>query len=190
MSVSIFPTFNNTGVRNLSLRSGLGGVPCLAGFSTDILTGMITDGYDPSVLNALFAANASDAQMQSLWDNYGAGTPEFANAASLLLFQLRGSTGAAAAPGYPALAQPQPLPTGTQFQNGLKASGAIPVGSPWSTTPPSQTYAASSPAGVVYLPPSPPPGPTDWTSWLQNNSGKILLVIALVAVAPPLLKKL
>jgi len=46
-------------------------VPCLAGFSTDILTGMIGDGYDPSVLNALFAANASDAQMQTLWDNYG-----------------------------------------------------------------------------------------------------------------------
>lgn len=182
MSVNAFPTFNNTGVRNLSLRSGLGGVPCLAGFSTDILTGMLNDGYDPSILNLLFAANASDAQMQSLWDNYGAGTSEFAQAASSLLGRLRGSTGAASAPGYPALAQPQPLATGTDFQRSLNLpGGSVGVAN---VQPP-----GTIPTGGMYLQQPPPPA-TDWTSWLQNNAGKILLVVALVAIAPPLLKKL
>jgi len=183
MSYSLIPTTNNTGVRNLSLRSGLGGVPCLNGFSTDILTGMIGEGYDPSMLNALFAANASDAQMQTLWDRYGAGTPEFTNAATLLLMQLRGGTGgASSAPGYPTVAQPQPLATGTDFQRSLNLPGGR-VGVA-NVQPP-----GTIPTGGMYTTP-PPPQPIDWSAWLQKNAGMIVLAIAAIAIVPPLVKKL
>lgn len=174
MSWSYFPTVNNTGVKNLRT---------LGGFSTGILTGMIGEGYDPSVLNSLFAAGATDAQMQSLWDNYGAGTDEFANASSILLMQLRGGGGgASSAPGYPALAQPQPLATGTDFQRSLNLPGG-------SVGVANVQPAGTIPTGGMYLAPV-VPKPMDWAAWLQSNAGMILLGIAVIALAPPLIKKL
>jgi hypothetical protein len=113
MSYAAAPTFesNRLGSRNLSVLSGVGGSTLrgwgLGGFSTDILTGMMNEGYDPSVLNALLAAGATDAQMQSLWDNTAAGSPQFASSANSLLSSLTGGPGgAASAPGYPQAAVP------------------------------------------------------------------------------------
>jgi hypothetical protein len=168
MSASSIPTVYNMGVKRLTTLGGLGAL-------SDVAQGMISEGYNAGIINNLVQAGATDAQLQYLWDNYSPSLD--ANDPSGF--------------GLPAVrlqAQLSQVPTGTQFQNALKATGAIPVGLPWNITPPAQTYAASSPAGMVNLPPGAPP--TDWTSWLQSNAGKILLVVALVAIVPPLVKKL
>jgi cytochrome c-type biogenesis protein CcmH/NrfF len=109
MSYSVVPTANTTGVRRLQTLGAMWGL----GASSDIVAGMIGEGYDPSVVNLLAAAQASDAQLQYLWDNYPAGSQEFAVAANQLLSNLTGGPGgAASAPGYPAAAQPKTISTG------------------------------------------------------------------------------
>lgn len=108
MSYTIMANPNTTGVRRLQTLGALWGL----GASSDIVAGMIGEGYDPSVVNSLAAAGANDAQLQSLWDNYGAGSQDFAVAANSLLSQLTsGPGGAASAPGYPAGAQPTTIST-------------------------------------------------------------------------------
>jgi hypothetical protein len=107
MSYTVMANPNNTGVRRLQTLGawGLGAV-------SDLAQTMIGDGYDPGVIISLSTAGASDAQLQSLYDNYGAGTQEFADAANGLLTQLTGGPGgAASAPGYPAGAQPTTIST-------------------------------------------------------------------------------
>ena len=59
---------------------------------------MISEGYDPSVVNSLSAAGATDAQLQSLWDNYqptdqGFWTAAY-NLANSLVINLRPSAAA------------------------------------------------------------------------------------------------
>lgn len=101
MSYAIAPTFeaNKIGVRRVYTLSGAPDALALQ---------MIADGYDISVITSLTDANVTDAQLQNLYDNYGAGTPEFATAANLLLTQLTGGPGgAASAVGFPQGAIPQ-----------------------------------------------------------------------------------
>jgi hypothetical protein len=100
MSYSVVPTTNTTGVRRLQTLGAIA--------DPDLVTGMINGGYDASVVNSLFMANATDAQLQYLWDNYPAGSQDFAVAANQLLTNLTGGPGgAASAPGYPQAAIPQ-----------------------------------------------------------------------------------
>jgi len=91
MSYAIAPTFeaNKIGVRRAYTlgRVGLRGAPDALALQ------MIQDGYDISVITTLTDNNATDAQLQNLYDNYGAGTPEFAQAANQLLMQLTGGMG-------------------------------------------------------------------------------------------------
>jgi hypothetical protein len=80
MSYAIAPTFesNKIGVRR---------VYTLGMFRTlgdDLSDQMISDGYDPVIIGNLVALGATDAQLQALYDNYGAGTPEFNAAAGAL----------------------------------------------------------------------------------------------------------
>jgi hypothetical protein len=114
MSVTIMPNAINTGVRRLT--------PLLSGFeswglgaSPDIIAAMTAlgpdGGYDPATINSLVAAGATDAQLQNLWDNYGAGTPEFAFAANQLLQVLTGRPGATGGGGYPSAAIPSTVST-------------------------------------------------------------------------------
>jgi hypothetical protein len=105
MSYAIAPTFeaNKIGVRRVYTlgRAGFAGAPDALALQ------MIADGYDISTITTLTDANATDAQLQNLYDNYGAGTAEFAVAANQLLSQLTGGPGgAASAPNYPQSAVP------------------------------------------------------------------------------------
>jgi hypothetical protein len=95
-----------TGVRRLQTLGAWG-----LGFSEDILMGMANEGYDISVLNKLQTAHATDAQMQYLWDNFPAGSEEFAAAANQLSLQLTGLPGAAGGAGYPSTAVPTTVST-------------------------------------------------------------------------------
>ena len=58
------------------------------GASADIVSGMTGEGYDPNLVGALDLLGATDAQLQSLWDNYEAGSPGFTTAANNLLNSL------------------------------------------------------------------------------------------------------
>lgn len=108
MSTTVISTINTTGVRRLRTL----GSWCCLGASADMISGMIGEGYDPSVINALAAAGASDIQLQNLWNNYAAGSQDFAVAANQLLTSLTGGPGgAASAPGYPSGAQPTTIST-------------------------------------------------------------------------------
>jgi hypothetical protein len=105
MSYAIAPTFeaNKIGVRRAYTlgRAGLRGAPDALALQ------MIHDGYDISVITTLTDNNATDAQLQNLYDNYGAGTPEFAAAANQLLMLLTGGmAGGTVSPGSSA-----PVPT-------------------------------------------------------------------------------
>lgn len=101
MSSTIISTANTTGVRRLRTLGWLGGAP------SDLALQMIQDGYDISVITTLADNNATDAQLQYLYDNYGAGTAEFAQAANALLAQLTGGmAGGTVSPGSSA-----PVPT-------------------------------------------------------------------------------
>lgn len=61
------------------------------GDASNTAAGMINEGFDPGTINSLVAAGATDAQLQSLWDNYQPNTPDFSNAAMALLLQLSGA---------------------------------------------------------------------------------------------------
>jgi len=76
-----FPTFeaNKIGVRRFYTLGFLG---------SDTSSGMIAEGYDPVVINTLVSAGATDAQLQSLWDNYAANSTDFYNAANQLAASL------------------------------------------------------------------------------------------------------
>lgn len=87
MSYAIAPTFeaNKIGVRRaytLGQFRGLGDV-------NDTAQSMINDGYDPNIVYPLVTYGATDAQLQNLYDHYGAGTPEFNDAANGLLSYLK-----------------------------------------------------------------------------------------------------
>jgi hypothetical protein len=100
MSYAIAPTFeaNKIGVRRVYTLSSKGGG--LGGAPDALALQMISDGYDISTITTLTDNNATDAQLQFLYDNYGAGSPEFAAAANQLLAQLTGGpTGGAISPG-------------------------------------------------------------------------------------------
>lgn len=82
MSVSLIPTYNTTGVRPLTLKGwGLGS-------AADVAAQMKADGYDSGIINTLVAQGATEAQLQNLYDNYGANTPEFSDAAQSLILGL------------------------------------------------------------------------------------------------------
>jgi hypothetical protein len=103
MSYAIAPTFeaNKIGVRRAYTLGRMAGAPDALALQ------MISDGYDISTITTLTDANATDAQLQNLYDHYGAGTAEFAVAANQLLTQLTGGPGgAASAPSYPQSAVP------------------------------------------------------------------------------------
>jgi hypothetical protein len=105
VSYAIAPTFeaNKIGVRRAYTlgRAGLAGAPDALALQ------MIADGYDISTITTLTDANISDTQLQYLYDNYGAGTPEFAAAANQILSGLTGGPGgAASAANYPQAAIP------------------------------------------------------------------------------------
>jgi hypothetical protein len=99
MSTTIMPNAITTGVRRLQTLGAMWG---LSGAPSDLGQQMITDGYDIATIVSLSNAGVTDAQLQNLYDNYGAGTPEFQVAANQLLTSLTGGPGgAASAPGYP-----------------------------------------------------------------------------------------
>lgn len=104
MSNTIISTSNTTGVRRLRT---LGEWAMLGGAPSSLALQMIQDGYDISVITTLADNNATDAQLQYLYDNYGAGSAEFAQAANVLLAQLTGGmAGGTVSPGSTA-----PVPT-------------------------------------------------------------------------------
>lgn len=110
MSVTIISTANTTGVRRLRT---LGEWAMLGGAPSSLALQMIQDGYDISVITTLADNNATDAQLQVLYDNYGAGTAEFAQAANALLAQLTGGmAGGTVSPGSSA---PVPTTISTSF---------------------------------------------------------------------------
>ena len=118
------------------------------GAPDDLALQMIADGYDISMITTLADNNVSDAQLQNLYDNYGAGTPEFATAANALLAQL---TGGAA--------------------GGTISPGTSPVLAP-SVVPPASPVTATSPASI----PAVPSGTiftytVQWATSLLNLSG-------------------
>lgn len=93
MSYAIAPTFeaNKIGVRRvytLGMFRGLDGAPSALALQ------MISDGYDISTITTLADNNVTDAQLQYLYDNFGAGTPEFASAANAILQQITSASGA------------------------------------------------------------------------------------------------
>lgn len=109
MSYAIAPTFeaNKIGVRRAYTLGRMAGAPDALALQ------MISDGYDISTITTLTDANVTDAQLQNLYDHYGAGTPEFAAAANQLLTQLTGGPGgAASSPNYPQGAIPTTVSTG------------------------------------------------------------------------------
>jgi hypothetical protein len=88
---SIIPTNFNNGVKRLFVSGTLGGAHRLMGSLGDVsddINAMEAEGYDPGILNSLALMGASDAQLQYLWDNFGAGTEEFSDAAESLMLQL------------------------------------------------------------------------------------------------------
>jgi hypothetical protein len=72
---------------------------------------MIADGYHPSVITSLSSAGATDAQLQTLWNNTAAGSQDFAVAANNLLQKLTGRPGATGGGGYPQSAIPTTIST-------------------------------------------------------------------------------
>jgi hypothetical protein len=201
VSATFFPNPNTTGVRRLNnlagipvqLNQGVRRLQALGwlGSVLDTEASMVAEGYSQGDLDVLVAIGATDAQLQSLWNCCSPGTPEYADAYAALVDQITGNRPAPAkpatsAPAYPVSAQPQPLPTGTQFQNALKASGAVPVGI-LSTTPPSQLQVNQPAAPALLLPPSPPP---TLQQWFTGNANWIILVFAALVLGPPLIKKL
>jgi hypothetical protein len=103
VSYAIAPTFeaNKIGVRRAYTLGRMAGAPDALALQ------MIADGYNISTITTLADNNATDAQLQFLYDNYGAGTPEFAQAANTLLAQLTGGmAGGTVSPGSSA-----PVPT-------------------------------------------------------------------------------
>ena len=98
MSYAIAPTFeaNKIGVRRMYTLGFLGA-------SSDIVQGMIGEGYDAQTINYLSSIGATDAQLQNLWNNYAAGSADFNVAASQLASSLTGL----AAPTSPAAGYPQ-----------------------------------------------------------------------------------
>lgn len=104
MSNTIISTSNTTGVRRLRT---LGEWAMLGGAPSSLALQMIQDGYDISVITTLADNNVTDAQLQYLYDTYGAGSAEFAQAANVLLAQLTGGmAGGTVSPGSSA-----PVPT-------------------------------------------------------------------------------
>src|SRR5437763_156538 len=108
MANAIMPTVFSSGVRRLHTLSGwaLGALN-----DPDLLTNMMNEGYNGSVLNSLVAAGATDAQLQQLWDATAAGSSEFAFAANQLLNVLTGKPGATGGAGYPSAAIPTKIST-------------------------------------------------------------------------------
>jgi hypothetical protein len=83
----------------------------MLGASTDMIGGMIAEGYDPSLVNSLSAAGATDAQLQRLWDTTAPGSQDFTIAANNLQQQLTGRPGATGGGGYPSAAIPTTIST-------------------------------------------------------------------------------
>lgn len=109
MANTIMPTVFASGVRRLSVKT-MSGWPML-GASTDQVAGMISEGYDPSVITSLSTAGATDADLQNLWDNTAPGSQDFANAANNLMQRLTGRPGATGGAGYPSAAVPTTIST-------------------------------------------------------------------------------
>jgi hypothetical protein len=78
------------------------------GASSDIVSGMISEGYDPTLVSGLSIAGATDAQLQSLWDNYQPTDPGFWTAAYNLANSLTINLRPSAAGQQPAQ-QPRPV---------------------------------------------------------------------------------
>ena len=181
MSRTIFPTVNTTGVRRYYGGPGLGAWGL--GDVNDTAQGMISEGYDPGTISSLVALGASDAQLQSIWNNAGANTPDFSNAAEALMLQL--ATGGMTQTTGPTAPVIQPVPSGPITKD------------PWtgmSFTPSGQALVAlPTPGGGTTYAPAPPPPPTtpiNWSLWLQQNAPFIIGAIAVLAIVPPLVKKL
>jgi len=126
MSYAIAPTFESN-------RIGVRRVYTLAGAPDDLALQMIADGYDISMITTLADNNVSDAQLQNLYDNYGAGTPEFALAANALLAQLTGgAAGGTISPGTSPVLTPTVIPTTISSVTPTSA-GSIPPAVPSGT---------------------------------------------------------
>jgi hypothetical protein len=133
VSYAIAPTFeaNKIGVRRAYTLGDFRGAPDALALQ------MIQDGYDISTITTLADNNVTDAQLQNLYDNYGAGTPEFAAAANALVVQLSRASGGAISPGTsPVL----PLNPGASPSSQPPANASVPSGSiftytaQWSTS--------------------------------------------------------
>jgi hypothetical protein len=98
VSYAIAPTFeaNKIGVRRAYTlgRAGFAGL----GDVNDTAQGMISEGYDPNIIYPLVTFGATDAQLQNLWNSYGANTQEFTDAANGLLSYLKSTPNLQAPP--------------------------------------------------------------------------------------------
>lgn len=169
MSWSAFPTVNNTGVRNLSLRSGLGGVPCLGSVADpDTIQELINNGWNIQSINNLVSLGATDEQLLAL--PYPASEADMRAAYTALYAQLVASP---STPAATAEAKQTAQLIQQQQQQRVAAALATP---PWTNGV--VPFGASG--GVS----------SDVTSWVAQNAGSILLVVAAIAIVPPLIKKL
>jgi alkylhydroperoxidase/carboxymuconolactone decarboxylase family protein YurZ len=85
MSTTIMPNAITTGTRRLQTLGAMWG---LGASLSDTAQGMINEGYNTMQIQTAVDAGATDAQLQNLWNNYGAGTPEFGQAIVQLVASL------------------------------------------------------------------------------------------------------
>jgi len=77
----------------------------------DTASGMIAEGFSPSIVNSLVAAGVSNATLQSYWNNYDPNDPAFAVAATSQIRLLTGQPPLPAATVTAATQIPQPQPS-------------------------------------------------------------------------------
>lgn len=215
MSWTTMPNAMTQGVRRLQTLGALWGLGLTGSAVGD---DMVANGYNSVIIGNLVAAGATETQLQYLYDNYGAGTPEFGQAATQLqaslspsgsIFDLNPTVTAisssvinptAATPGAAMQAAASTTPPALVYHaltNTPAASGNLPVAPgtpPYSatgvyTTP--YNPAPYNPFSLANPPGLPsPPTPQNFEQWLLANGGWVVGIFAAIVILPPLIKKL
>jgi hypothetical protein len=180
MSYATAPTFeaNKIGVRRVYTLGDFRGM----GDVNDTAQGMIGEGYDPNVIYPLVSFGATDVQLQNLWNNYGAGTPEFNAAENGLLAYLKSQPNIQAPP-----VNMQTSPAGaiygaaTGSSGGATAGSLVPGAPAGSPAPPTPSPAAAPGPGAV------PSGSVftytvQWSTSLLNVSGPSQILAAVNSI--------
>lgn len=160
MSWSYIPTVNNTGVKVLRT---LGSTP-----DPDTITALVNNGWNVQSVNNLVALGATDEQLLAL--PFPASETEMRAGYAQLSAQL------VASPSTPAAVDAATQTAQAVQQQQLNQVAAALSTNPWTNgvVPIGASGGAASAA----------------TGWLTQNAGMILLFIAVIALAPPLIKKL